>query len=178
MTKSILFTFKDDLAGDLADRSRRMVKSGPPIKLEGVNRSVQFLRGVFSRASLCVPAFYYFLGSASARESASSSSDHSFRVAQSYSEFSDLNTLTLSCRKIFDNASKRDLTGGNFAKTTDAVLLEHAAYWAKTSGRNPEECATALRFLRRFFGHCSMSESQLLRASGQLQRRIGLELLC
>ena len=173
MTK-IVFTFKDETKGELFARSKRMVRTGPPFKLAGTGRSVQFLRGVFSRASLCLPAFYYFLGSASARDEAKTSSDYPFKIAQSYSAFSDLNTLTLSCRKLFDNASKPDLTGANFAKTSDATLTEHAEYWAKTSTHSEEDALTALLFLRRFFAECSKTDTELLQSNGLLQKRIGL----
>jgi hypothetical protein len=174
MAAKIVFTFKDDAKDELFARSERMVRTGPPFKLGGAGRSVQFLRGVFSRASLCIPAFYYFLGSASAHDAAKKSTDHAFKVAQSYSEFSDLNTLTLSCRKLFDNATKPDLTGANFSRTSDATLSQHAEYWAKSSGHPAEECFAALNFLRRFFSECSRSETELLRSDGQLQKRIGL----
>ena len=174
MTAKIVFTFNDDAKNELFARSEKMVRVGAPFKLAGTGRSVQFLRGVFSRASLCVPAFYYFLGSASAHDAAKESSDYPFKVAQSYSAFSDLNTLTLSCRKLFDNASKPDLTGANFSRTSDATLAEHADYWAKISSHSAEECLTALKFLRRFFSECSKTDTELLRSNGQLQKRIGL----
>jgi hypothetical protein len=174
MAAKIVFTFKDDAKDELFVRSERMVRTGPPFKLAGTGRSVQFLRGVFSRASLCIPAFYYFLGSASAHDAAKEPDDYPFKVAQSYSEFSDLNTLTLSCRKLFDNASKPDLTGANFSRTSDSTLSDHAEYWAKNSDHTAEECFVALSFLHRFFSECSKSETELLRSDGQLQKRIGL----
>jgi len=173
MTK-IVFTFKDEAKDELLGRSMRMVRAGAPFKLAGTARSVQFLRGVFSRASLCLPAFYYFLGAASARDEARTSSDYPFKVAQSYSEFSDLNTLTLACRKIFDSSVKPDLTGANFAKTPDAILTEHAKYWSKDSSHSEEDALTALQFLRRFFAECSKTDTDLLQSNGLLQKRIGL----
>jgi len=171
---TIVFTFKDDDKDELFVRSKRMVRTGAPFKLAGTTRSVQFLRGVFSRASLCVPAFYNFLGSTAAHDAAKTSNDYPFKIAQSYSQFSDLNTLTLSCRKLFDNASKPDLTGANFAKTSDATLTEHAAYWAKRSTCSADDALAALKFLRRFFSECSKTDTELLQSSGQLQKRIGL----
>jgi hypothetical protein len=174
MAQKIVFTFKDDSKDDLFARSQRMIRNGPPFKLVGTGRSVQFLRGVFSRASLCLPAFYYFLGSASAHDEAKTSPDFPFKVAQTYSEFSDLNTLSLNCRKIFDHASKPDLTGANFAKSSDATLQEHAKYWSNISARSIHEALTALKFLRRFFSECSKTDTELLQADSQLQKRIGL----
>jgi hypothetical protein len=174
MSKEIIFTFKDDSRARLVARSEQMIRTGPPFKLQGTSRSVQFLRGVFSRASLCLPAFHYFLGSASAHEEAKTSDDPVFLVAQSYSEFSDLNTLSLSCRKVFDHDTKQDLTGANFGKTSDETLAEHAEYWAKSSSRSTEEAYAALKFLRTFFLKCSKTDTSLLQADSQLERRIGL----
>lgn len=174
MSKKVIFTVQDDARHELLSRASRMARTGPPIKLDGSDRSVQFLRGVFSRASLCLPAFYYFFGSVCAREAAKESNNHSFRVAQTYSEFSDLNTLTLSCRKIFDHSVSTSLTGANFAKVSDAHLQTHAEYWAKCSSKDVDEALTALRFLRRFFKECSKPDSQLLHGKTLLQKRIGL----
>lgn len=159
---------------DLASRSKRMIRTGEPSKLAGTNQSVQFLRGVFSRSSMCLPAFYYFLGAASAYEAAKSSGDYAFKVAQSYSEFSDLNTLTLACRKIFDHATKTDLTGANFSKVSDRVLQGHAEYWSKDRGGSVDECLEALIFLRGFFSEYAKTDTALLKADGWLHKRIGL----
>lgn len=159
---------------DLASRSKRMLRTGEPLKLAGASRSVQFLRGVFSRSSMCIPAFYYFLGSASAYEAAKTTDDYAFKVAQTYSEFSDLNTLTLACRKIFDHATKTDLTGANFAKLSDGVLQEHAEYWSKGSSESTDDCLQALIFLRRFFSEYSKTDTDLLKTDGCLHKRIGL----
>lgn len=151
-----------------------MLRTEEPLRLVGLGRSVQFLRGVFSRSSMCLPAFYYFLGSASAHEAAKNSSDHALRVAQTYSEFSDLNTLTLACRKLFDHGAKPDLTGANFAKLPDQVLTEHAGYWARCSQKPIDECFSALVFLRKFFAEYSKTDSALLQKDGWLHKRIGL----
>lgn len=123
---------------------------------------------------MCLPAFYYFLGSASAHEAAKTTDDYPFKIAQTYSEFSDLNTLTLACRKIFDHATKTDLTGANFGKLPDGVLQEHATYWSKISGESIDDCLHALTFLRRFFSEYSKTDNELLKTDGWLHKRIGL----
>lgn len=151
-----------------------MLRTEEPIRLIGKVRSIQFLRGVFSRASMCLPAFYYFLGSASAYSVAKETKDYPFKVAQSYAEFSNLNTLTLSCRKIFDHATKPDLTGANFGKLSDLTLEEHAQYWAKISEKSANDCLMALVFLRNFFSEYSKTDSVLLKEDGALHKRIGL----
>ena len=159
---------------DLASRSKKMLRTGVPFKLAGANRSVHFLRGVFSRSSMCLPAFYYFLGSASAYEVAKTTDDYPFKVAQTYSEFSNLNTLTLACRKIFDHATKTELTGANFAKLSDGALQEHAEYWSKVSAESRDDCLQALIFLRSFFSEYSKTDTELLKTDGWLHKRIGL----
>jgi hypothetical protein len=159
---------------DLATRATKMLRTGEPFRPVGANRSIQFLRGVFSRASMCLPAFYYFLGSASAHESAKTTDDYPLKIAQTYSEFADLNTLTLACRKMFDHAAKPDLTGANFGKTSDQVLLEHAKHWAKYSNKSADDCLAALTFLRKFFAEYSKSDTMLLKKDGWLHKRIGL----
>lgn len=172
MAAKLVLTFKSKSSDDLRERAKRLTRTGPPLQLRGAGLSVQFLRGVFSRASMCVPAFYYFLGATSGRDLPSE--DYPLNVARSYADFSDLNTLTLSCRKLFDHSTKPDLTGGNFAKLPDDVLREHAAYWAKTSTHSTEDAFNALTFLRRFFGDCSQTDTRLLQSDGLLQKRIGL----
>lgn len=174
MTAMITFIFKDEAKNELDVRSKKQIRTGAPFRLTGSTLSIQFLRGVFSRASLCVPAYYYFLGSASSHDVAKNSSDYPFRIAQSYSKFSDLNTLTMSCRKLFDHSKKPDLTGGNFSKESDNILEEHAEYWSKLSSRSIHDALAALRFLRRFFSECSQTDTRLLQAKSQLQKRIGL----
>lgn len=159
---------------DLSQRAAKMIRTEQPFRLLGTNRSIQFLRGVFSRSSLCLPAFYYFLGSAAAHEVAKSTTDYSFKVAQTYSEFSDLNTITLACRKMFDHAVKNDLTGANFAKLSDDILLDHAEYWSSHSKKPQGECYSALVFLQKFFAEYSRTDSVLLQKEGWLHKRIGL----
>jgi hypothetical protein len=159
---------------DLDARAKRMLRTKEPFRLTGKLRSIHFLRGVFSRSSMSLPGFYYFLGSASTYESIESTNDYTLKVAQAYSEFSDLNTLTLACRKVFDHSVKTDLTGANFGKTSDGVITEHARYWADRSGKPEDDCTNALLFLREFFGEYSKTDNVLLKHDGYLHKRIGL----
>lgn len=159
---------------DLEARAERMQRKEEPFRLHGKLRSVHFLRGVMSRASMILPAFYYFLGTAHAIEDAKASDDFPFRVAQSYLEFSTLNSLSLSCRKVFDHAAKPDLTGGNFGRLSDAVLEEHARYWSERGGNTFDDAHRALVFLREFFREYARTDTDLLKAPGRLHKRVGL----
>ncbi len=173
-TNKIVFELDQTSRLALEDRAARMISIGPPLELSPVTQSVQFLRGVGSRASLCIPAFHFFLGSLFAQEDERIKRDHSLAVAASYIEFSSLNTLTLSCRKVFDHAAS-GLTGARFSKISDEVLIEHAEYWAKTSKQPVENALCALKTLRVFFRICSQPSNRLLQASTtSLPKRIGL----
>ncbi|AYZ69895.1 TPA: hypothetical protein ACKP89_003190 [Stenotrophomonas maltophilia] len=159
---------------DLDARAERMQRKEEPFRLHGKLRSVHFLRGVMSRASMSLPAFYYFLGTAQAAEDMDASGDLPFRVSQSYLEFSTLNSLSLNCRKVFDHAAKPDLTGGNFGRLSDGVLEEHAHYWSERGSNTFEDAHRALVFLREFFREYARTDTDLLKAPGRLHKRIGL----
>ncbi|HJR74978.1 MAG TPA: hypothetical protein VJ806_15235 [Luteimonas sp.] len=172
--KKVVLIFKDPAADELPKRARGQIDTGRPSHLTGLEGSVHFLRGALSRATICLPAFYQFLGAASVSDEALRSADSAFRVNQSYAEFANLSVITLSCRKLFDQSAKDALTGGRFGKISDATLYLHAKYWAKHSLRSEEDAWAALRFLRRIFSDCSKNDTELLKAEGQLQKRIGL----
>jgi hypothetical protein len=159
---------------DLEARAERMQRKEEPFRLHGKLRSIHFLRGVMSRASMSLSAFYYFLGTAQATEDAKASSDFPFRVAKSYLEFSSLNSLSLNCRKVFDHAAKPDLTGGNFGRLPDAVLEEHAHYWSEHGSNTFDDAHRALFFLREFFREYARTDNDLLKAPGRLHKRVGL----
>lgn len=158
---------------ELNKRAERMAPSAAPLELDGINQSIHFLRGVSSRASLCLPAFHFLVGSSTKLREEEVKSNYPLCVSAGYMEFSCLNTITLACRKAFDH-SISGLTGARFAKTTDEVLAKHAAYWAASSGKPSEEAALALQFLREFFRTCSKHSNILLRSPAALQKRIGL----
>lgn len=127
-----------------------------------------------SRASMSLPALYYFLGTAYSSEEAKDSSDFSFRVSHSFLEFSSLNSLSLNCRKVFDYAAKPDLTGGNFGRLSDAVLEEHANYWSERGANSLDDSLRALIFLREFFREYARTDTELLKSPGRLHKRVGL----
>lgn len=159
---------------NLEARAQRMQRKEEPFRLHGKMRSVHFLRGVMSRASMSLPAIYYFLGTAHSTEGARASGDFPFRVACSYFEFSSLNSLSLNCRKVFDDAKKPDLTGGNFGRLSDEVLEEHARDWSERGNATFNDAHRALVFLREFFQEYARTDTELLREHGRLHKRIGL----
>ena len=168
----ISFELKSSAKAELSERVKKQAEARP-IFLEGQLRSIHFLRGIHSRAQYALVAFYMLLASDSQATKQCSVPGHPGKVFQSYLHQSALATISLACRKAFDQARK-GMTGANFGRATDSVLEQHAAYWAKNSGESPENCLRALLLLRRFFLACSKSSSELFREDGTLGRRIGL----
>lgn len=172
LVNKIVISIDQSSRAELKERAGRMVPNGPPFELNPLEQSIHFLRGVNSRASLCLPAFYFFVG-ASLQKEGTVKRDHPLAVSASYMEFSCLNTISLACRKAFDH-SITGLTGAKFAKTSDEVLAQHAEYWAEASGKPAGEAALALTLLKEFFGKTSRHSNVLLRSTGSLQMRLGL----
>src|SRR5215831_15811065 len=157
----------------LADRAQRVKPTAPPIRLSPLETAVQFLRGVHSRATLTLPAFYLHLGASVEAEPPSSVPGYPGHVLKHSLRFSSIGTIALSCRKVFDNAAG-GLTGANFSKISDSTLTEVAEYWAKKSSRPVQDAFGALYLLRSVFRDCAKNESQLLGGTAALGRRIAL----
>lgn len=172
-TNEFQFVVDTSSIDDLNERASRMTPNKSPISLTPLEQSVHFLRGVGSRASLCIPAFYCFIGSLAAQEKIAIKDNYPKLVFASYMEFASINTLTLSCRKVFDDDPKK-LTGSKFSRISDEILHKHADYWAKSSKRPIEEAVSALTFLRKLFKLCSQQQSAMLKSNSLLQKRIGL----
>jgi hypothetical protein len=121
---------------ELTERAKRLTPRGPPFQLSPLERGVHFLRGVNSRATMALPAFYLFHAAAANTDRACTIDGYPGVVLKHSISFSSLGTVALACRKAFDHGAN-GLTGANFAKTSDATLEEHAEYWAKSSIRPP-----------------------------------------
>lgn len=172
MTRIVL-TVDRSAEQELAERASRMTPRSQGVSLNPVERSIHFLRGVFSRSTMALPAFYLLHASGTKRESTCLIEGYPGVVFRHSVEFSSLATIALACRKAFDHGSK-GLTGSNFAKTSDAALEEHAKYWAEWSARSVEDAHAALILLRSIFRDCSKTDANLFREATPLGRRVGL----
>lgn len=163
------------LAGDPADSLRARIErlSKPPLQLTPLNRSVHFLRGVYSRATFASASFYAFVGASGEDEGTPAVPGSPGIVFQNFLEHTAFASLTLDCRKVFDESLK-GLTGGFFGKLSDDVLGDHAAYWAQRASAPLADALAALRFLRTLFRRLSKSRTELLKGSSELEQRIGL----
>lgn len=130
---------------ELEDRAQRLKPIGPPIQLTPLERAVQFLRGVNSRATTALPAFYLFHAATLDEECALDG--YPGVVLKSAIQFSSIGTVSLACRQTFDDA-RSGLTGKNFAKTSDEILIKVAEYWSGKSDRAAPEALSALVLLR------------------------------
>lgn len=155
----------------LADRAARLKPGGPPIQLNPMERTVQFLRGVSSRASLALPAFYLFQGAKA--EGNCSIAGYPGVVLKNAIEFSSIGTVSLCCRKAFDHGAS-GLTGANFAKVKDETLGRVAEYWSTKSNRSVQDAYTAVYLLRSIFRDCAKTDTDLFNGTAPLGRRIAL----
>ena len=157
----------------LADRAQRQVPRDAPLQLAPHERSIHFLRGVRSRATITLPAFYLFLGASAEDPDACSVEGYAGVVLRHAVKYTSISTLSLCCRKAFDHRAT-GLTGASFGKSSDDVLGQVGEYWATTSNRPVADAVAALSFLRTIFRDCAKPESALLRDPAPLSRRLGL----
>lgn len=157
----------------LADRASRLKPTGPPLALSPLEQAVQFLRGVHSRATLTLPAFYLHLGATVEGEPSCSIAGYPGFVLRHSLQFFSIGTVALSCRKAFDHGRK-GLTGANFARVSDETLTKVAEYWSQKSNRPIRDAFAALYLLRSVFQDCAKSETHLLTGPASLGRRVAL----
>lgn len=157
----------------LADRAERMKRRSAPMEMDPVGRSIHFLRGVNSRATMTLPAFYLFLGANANSDKPCAIDGYPGVVFKHATRSSSIGTVSLCCRKAFDHGAK-GLTGSNFAKNSDETLASIAEYWSRNSGRTLEDAFSALSLLRSVFRDCAKTDSDLLKGSTTLGHRIGL----
>lgn len=156
-----------------ADRARRLKATGPPLRMHAKTAIIQFLRGVNSRAQMSLPAFYLFIGSNIEGPDSCSVPEYPGTVLTHWMRFSAINTITLCCRMVFDNATG-SMTGSVFAKSSDVILEGVAEYWAKRAARPQAEAMSAIALLRDVFRECAKSNGALLDGATTLGKRIGL----
>src|SRR5690606_6106725 len=130
-----LLSIKSESELALPKRANGLLSSKRPFKLSPYEKSIQFLRGVDSKAGFSLAGFYLYLASRAESPNITVIDGYPGVVFQSYIKHSTLGNLSLACRKIFDHGVKGGLTGAVFAKTSDDLLRQHAEYWSKSSGR-------------------------------------------
>lgn len=174
MATKVSFTVDRGAERALGDRVMRLKSSKPLPQLTPTLRAIQFLRGVYSRAQIALPAFYLFLGANGEASQACSIEGYSGVVFRHVTKFSSIGAISLACRKAFDHGV-RGLTGASFAKCSDQTLMEVANSWtAKSREKSPEDAFAALVLLRTVFRDCSKTDRALFDGTASLGRRVGL----
>jgi hypothetical protein len=173
MSKKVHLHVDQTARKELDERARRLLPNGPPMQLEPHESALHFLRGVSSRATLALPAFYLFLGSNGNESTKCSVPGYAGVVLRHEVRFSSINTITLSCRKAFDHAAK-GLTGAAFGKASDTTIFQVAENWSSFANRPVDEALAALGLLRSLFQTCAQANSSLLKSKSTLCQRVGL----
>jgi hypothetical protein len=118
-TVNLTIRAADYASANLNARIVEFLKRDAYIELDPWVKSIQFLRGVSSRASFVLPALYSHWGAQVSL--ADKTLPYWQRVQVTNTDYASLQTISLACRSIFDD-SKDGMTGKNFARVSDAVL--------------------------------------------------------
>lgn len=156
----------------LEERVERMQRRRGTLQLEAHVRSVQFLRGVGSRASLILPAFYFHRACQQDSQNGMLVEGYPGIVLHSYLGEANQILLGVVTRKIFDHGKR--WTGADFARHSKETIERHADYWATRSKRPIEECRNALVFLQTVFADCSRDPTRAMQIGSPLAKRVAL----
>ena len=167
----IIFNVDRSAEAEVAKRAERLMPKGAPAGLGDVGTSIQFLRGVGSRATFALSSFYLLLATNVQGSNQCTVPGYPGKVLQSQIHFASLSTIALACRKAFDHG--KGMTGATFGRLSDSTLQEHAEYWGKWPNRTAEDAYQALHFLRTFFAKCSKKPDALFKDGTTLGRRVG-----
>lgn len=155
----------------VAERAQKLMPTSRPRDIGDVGASIQYLRGVGSRATFALSSFYLVVASDENGTNRCTVSGYPGRLFQAQTHFSSLGTIALACRKAFDHG--KGLTGATFGRASDRTLEMHAEYWAKNSAYPKDDAYRALHFLRSLIGKCSKKPDALFKEGTTLGRRIG-----
>ena len=168
---TLTLRWTDYSSENLNVRIANLRKADQYLPLDNVTNLIQFLRGVGGRATFMLPAYYALSGARVFKEK--KDIPYWMRVRALNAENSCLQTISLSCRSVFDD-SRKGLTGKFFALASDETLALVAEYWANMNGRQTENASRALRLLRDLFRVCAQPRKHLLSEPSLLARRVGL----
>jgi hypothetical protein len=171
--KKVTLTIRwtDYAAANLAARVAKFRKLDQFVEIDGRTGAIQFLRGVSSRASFMLPSLYAQIGSRVPL--VGPDIPHWKRVQAANIEYSSMLALSLCCRAVFDERSKR-MTAKRFADLSDTALGSVADYWADSAKVPVDEAAKALKLLRSLFQRCARPSKLLLDGPSLLEKRVGL----
>jgi hypothetical protein len=168
---TLVIRWTDYAAANLAARVAKFRKLDQFVEIDGRTGAIQFLRGVSSRASFMLPSLYAQIGSRVPL--VGPDIPHWKRVQAANIEYSSMLALSLCCRAVFDERSKR-MTAKRFADQSDTALGSVADYWADSVKAPVDDAAKALKLLRSLFQRCARPSKLLLDGPSLLEKRVGL----
>jgi hypothetical protein len=124
---------------------------------------------------MALPAFYLFLGSHAGGNGTCTLPGYPGAVLTHWTRFAAVNTISLCCRKVFDDTKGQLLNGAAFGRLREAELHGVAAHWAKRADRTQVEALAALLLMRDIFKACAGADGDLLsEGASTLAKRVGL----
>lgn len=170
---TLTIKWTDYASKNLNARIRELRRRDQWIPMDDRVSGIQFLRGVSSRASQILPAFYLFLGSSIKRDPGPDTPPWKPMEDAVFNTLA-LQNITLTCRAIFDESTKRELSAKRFANLDDKTLSGIAVHCVEMSKHSSEEAMKALTLLRDLFRLCAKPKKLLLGGDTLLERRVGL----
>lgn len=140
----LILNFNDSTEIEVAKRAERLTRRTPPTSIGDIGTSVQFLRGVGSRATYALSSFYLLISADIEGKNHCTIAGHAGKVFQSQVRFSSLNTIALACRKAFDHG--KGLTGATFGRVSDSTWRS-----MQSTGLNTRLTAKAMHIRPSFF---------------------------
>jgi hypothetical protein len=158
-------------------RIERVAKPPPALDSDPSTRAILFLRAAAGRASLCLPAFYVFLGAEASTDEQKKNWSHAQFVKRYALRFSAIGTIALCARAIFDHhavASSGELYAKNVTTLSAKDVEKVSAYWANGDVRKEEDARLGLAFVRKTLTRCAININDAKKSGCILTRRVGL----
>lgn len=150
------------------------VASPPPSIDEPSTRAVLFLRAASGRASICLSAFYLFLGAESTTADQRKEWTYKQKVKHYTLRFSAIGTIALSARAIFDSTSKDGLNAKMVTKLSSKDSEKVFSYWSNNDPSKVHDAQLALSFVQKVLTRCAIPINEAKRSECILTRRVAL----
>lgn len=138
---------------------------------EASTRAILFMRAAAGRASLCLSAFYLFLGAESSTDEQRKEWPYPHTVRHYTLRYSAMGTIALAARAIFDHG-KDGLHAKMVTKLSAKDMEEVAAYWAHNDPSRLPDARLALAFVQSVLARCAISIKEANQSKCILARRV------
>lgn len=144
----------------------------PPVSIdEASTRAILFMRAAAGRASLCLSAFYLFLGAESSTDEQRKEWPYPHTVRHYTLRYSAMGTIALAARSIFDHG-KDGLHAKMVTKLSSKDMEEVATYWARNDPNRLPDARLALAFVQSVLARCAIPIKEANRSKCILAKRV------